>query len=156
MSAPPGTAPLRILTTGEAETTAAGEAFAARVGAGDVLLLVGDLGAGKTAFVRGLANGLGAPADAVTSPTFTLVQEYPGRLTLFHADLYRLAPAEVADLGLEDISAGGVLAVEWADRWEDAPGAAWHIMFEHEGETGRAITMTPLRQTADGVSIAAI
>ena len=150
MSATPGTDPLRILTTGEAETTAAGEAFAARVIAGDVLLLFGDLGAGKTAFVRGLANGLGAPADAVTSPTFTLVQEYPGRLTLFHADLYRLAPAEVADLGLEEISADGVLAVEWADRWEDAPGEAWRIRFEHAGDTRRAITITSLRPSGDG------
>lgn len=150
MSATPETGPLTMLTTGEAETTAAGEAFAARVGAGDVLLLFGDLGAGKTAFVRGLAQGLGALADAVTSPTFTLVQEYPGRLTLFHADLYRLAPAEVADLGLEEISADGVLAVEWADRWEDAPAAAWHIRFEHQGETTRAITITPLRPTGDG------
>ncbi len=150
MSQAPGTDPLSILTTGEAETTAAGEAFAARVSAGDVILLVGDLGAGKTAFVRGLAQGLGAPADAVTSPTFTLVQEYPGRLTLFHADLYRLAPAEVADLGLEEISADGVLAVEWADRWEDAPPAAWHIRFEDQGETTRAITIAPLRPTGDG------
>ena len=82
-----------------------------------MLLLYGDLGAGKTAFVRGLAQGLGASDEDVSSPTFTLVQEYRGgRLTLFHADLYRLTPAEAADLGLDEIGEDGVLAIEWADR----------------------------------------
>ena len=78
------------VTRSEAETSAAGEEFAARFAPGDVVLLHGDLGAGKTAFVRGLARGLGASADDVSSPTFTLIQEYRGRLTLYHVDLYRL------------------------------------------------------------------
>lgn len=133
-----------IHTTSEADTSEVGEAFAARVAAGDVILLFGDLGAGKTAFVRGLARGLGAADVEVTSPTFTLVQEYRGRLTLYHADLYRLAPPEVVDLGLDELAAQGLLAVEWAERWDDPPPGAWTITFEHEGDRQRAITITPL------------
>ena len=82
-----------IVTSTEEDTSAAGERLAARLKAGDVVLLYGDLGAGKTAFVRGLARGLGANVDDVSSPTFTLVQEYHGRVTLYHVDLYRLDPA---------------------------------------------------------------
>ena len=80
------------------------------------------LGPAKTAFVRGLAVGLGVDPADVSSPTFTLVQEYRGRLTLQHADLYRLNSAEAADLALDDLLTGdSLLAVEWAERWEDAP-----------------------------------
>jgi tRNA threonylcarbamoyladenosine biosynthesis protein TsaE len=76
-----------ITTNSEDDTAAAGERLGARLAAGDVVLLYGDLGAGKTAFVRGMARGLGAPADDVSSPTFTLVQEYHGRVPLYHVDL---------------------------------------------------------------------
>ena len=95
-----------LVTRSEEETSAAGEEFAARIRAGDVVLLHGDLGAGKTAFVRGLARGLGAPADEVSSPTFTIDPGVPRALTLYHVDLYRLAPVEVAELGLDEMFEG--------------------------------------------------
>jgi tRNA threonylcarbamoyladenosine biosynthesis protein TsaE len=132
-----------IVSRTEEETSAAGERLARRLGTGAVVLLYGDLGAGKTAFVRGLARGLGAPADDVTSPTFTLVQEYHGRMTLHHVDLYRLEPAEVADLGLDELASGNaIVAIEWAERWHDAPDGAWEVRLAHEGDQVRRITIT--------------
>jgi tRNA threonylcarbamoyladenosine biosynthesis protein TsaE len=105
-------------TTSEQETATVGRELAATLSAGDVVLLIGDLGAGKTAFVKGLAEGLGIGRDAVSSPTFTLIQEYRGgRLPLFHVDLYRLNDArEIDDLGLDEIADAGVLAIEWAEK----------------------------------------
>jgi tRNA threonylcarbamoyladenosine biosynthesis protein TsaE len=110
-------------TASESETEHVGEQLAAKLRAGDVVLLYGDLGAGKTAFVRGLARGLGAKPDDVSSPTFTLIQEYAGtQATLYHVDLYRLEPAEIDDLGLDDLVAGdGIVAIEWAERWRGRP-----------------------------------
>jgi tRNA threonylcarbamoyladenosine biosynthesis protein TsaE len=106
------------------ETTSVASALAATLVAGDVILLSGDLGAGKTAFVRGLAEGLGLNPEDVSSPTFTLVHEYRGgRLTLYHVDLYRLEKAATDDLGLEELHRG-VLAIEWPDRLtHELPGA---------------------------------
>jgi tRNA threonylcarbamoyladenosine biosynthesis protein TsaE len=109
-----------------AETRAVGRRLGEAAVAGDVLLLEGPLGAGKTVLVQGLASGLGC-AGEVASPTFVLVRQHPGRLELVHADLYRLEQrAEVEALGLLELSADGVLAIEWADRapWLRAPGAA--------------------------------
>lgn len=108
----------RQTTRSEAETAAVGAELARTLRPGAVVLLSGDLGAGKTAFVRGMAEGLGIDPADVSSPTFTLVQEYRGgRLPLYHVDLYRLKPSEVDDLGLDEITqAGGVTAVEWPDR----------------------------------------
>jgi tRNA threonylcarbamoyladenosine biosynthesis protein TsaE len=104
------------ITTSEPETAVVAGNLARTLVPGDVLLLSGNLGAGKTAFVRGLAEGLGIDPDDVSSPTFTLVHEYRGgRLTLYHADLYRLESAATDDLGLAEL-AGGILAVEWPDR----------------------------------------
>ena len=105
-------------TYSEAETAAIGRELAATLSAGDVVLLYGDLGAGKTAFVRGLADGLGVPPAEVSSPTFTLVQEYRGgRVPLLHVDLYRLDdPREIDDLGLDEIAADAVLTIEWAEK----------------------------------------
>jgi tRNA threonylcarbamoyladenosine biosynthesis protein TsaE len=132
-----------IASSSEEDTRAAGERFAARLTAGATVLLFGDLGAGKTAFVRGLAQGLGVPADEVTSPTFTLVQEYRGRMTLHHVDLYRLEPGEVADLGLDELTSGAdVVAVEWAERWHDAPAGAWEVRLAHTGEERRRIEIS--------------
>ena len=131
-------------TAGEEETAAAGERFAALVQRGDVVLLYGELGAGKTAFVRGLARGLGIAPDDVTSPTFTLVQEYPAqRATLFHVDLYRLNPVEVDDLGLEEMIAdGGIVAIEWPERWSGRPASAHEIRINHAGDDRRSITIS--------------
>ncbi len=129
------------VTTSEDETMAAGAALAQRLSAGDVLLLHGELGAGKTAFVRGVAQGLGARVDDVSSPTFTLIQEYDsGRLTLYHVDLYRLEPAEVDDLGLEElVESGGIVAIEWPDRWHRRLAEAVIVSIAHEGEDRRRI-----------------
>ena len=108
-----------------------------------MLLLFGDLGAGKTAFVRGLAEGLGAPREDVSSPTFTLVQEYRGgRLTLFHADLYRLDDSrEIDDLGLAEIAADGVLAIEWAHKLPRSLADAVTVRIQHGDGDERSISI---------------
>jgi len=129
---------LNVTTHSEAETSAVGSDLAGSLTAGSVVLLTGDLGAGKTAFVRGLAAGLGIDPDAVSSPTFTLIQEYRGgRLPLHHVDLYRLRSIEVDDLGLDELTLeGGVTAIEWPDRLPRAFASAVHVRIEHgDGDT---------------------
>ncbi len=114
------------LSASEEETSAIAQRLAATLAEGDVLLLSGNLGAGKTAFTRGLAAGLGIDPGEVSSPTFILVHEYHGgRLALYHVDLYRLDRAAAEDLGLEEMGVSdGVLAIEWPDRLShDLPGA---------------------------------
>lgn len=135
------TANPELLTANEAETSDAGEALGRGLGRGDVVLLYGDLGAGKTAFVRGLARGVGANPEDVSSPTFTIIQEYAGSsLTLYHVDLYRLEAAEIDDLGLEDLVAGdGVVAIEWAERWSGRPDDVTEVRIEDAGEDQRRI-----------------
>ena len=130
-----------ILTASEEETVGAGEQLGASLRPGDVVLLTGQLGAGKTAFVRGLARGVGAVADDVSSPTFTLIQEYHGgRATLHHVDLYRLQAVEVADLGLDELVSGGdIVAIEWAERWDERPDDAIEVRIEDTGEDRRQI-----------------
>ncbi len=129
----------RVDTTSEEGTAEVGKSVATGLRDGDVVLLAGPLGAGKTAFVRGMAQGLGADPGNVSSPTFTILQEYRGRLVLQHADLYRLTPKEVDDLGLAEISEGAVLAVEWPDRWASAPAGAIHVSIEPAGGDRRQI-----------------
>ena len=131
-------------TRSEAETVAVGRTCGATLQAGAVVLLVGDLGAGKTAFTRGLAQGLGVAPEDVSSPTFTLVQEYRGgRLPLFHVDLYRLDdPREIDDLGLDEIAENGVLAIEWADKWRDAPRDVITVRIVSRGGAERIIDIT--------------
>jgi len=127
------------VTTSEAETAAVASELASSLVAGDVLLLSGNLGAGKTAFVRGLAAGLGLDPEEVSSPTFTLVHEYRGgRLTLYHADLYRLERAATDDLGLEELHRG-VLAIEWPDRLSHAIDGASLVSIEIVDENTRTI-----------------
>jgi tRNA threonylcarbamoyladenosine biosynthesis protein TsaE len=138
--------PSITLTENERGTEAAGEQLASSLRAGDVVLLSGPLGAGKTAFVRGLARGLGIDAVEVSSPTFTLIHEYRGgQLTLFHVDLYRLTSPDADDLGLQEMGVDdGVLAIEWAERLaRPVPGSiAVHLEpVEGEADTRRRITI---------------
>lgn len=122
----------------EAETESIGAQLAEHLQPGDVVALRGGLGMGKTAFVRGLARGLGCPGR-VTSPTFTIVNEYEGgRLPLFHFDLYRIQDAgELFDLGWEDyLDRGGVCAVEWSERvWDALPPGTVTVTLERSGES---------------------
>ena len=136
----------RFITNGPEETEALGARLARALEPGAVVAFTGDLGAGKTAFVRGLARGLGI-RDRVTSPTFTVVNEYEGgRLPLFHFDLYRLGSAdELFDIGWEDyLARGGVCAVEWSERMEELlePGTIRVDLRRGEGEEQRLITVT--------------
>ena len=129
------------ITSSEDETIATGRTLAASLKAGDVVLLTGNLGAGKTVFVRGLASGLGIDPDAVSSPTFTIVHEYRGgRLTLYHADLYRLERTATEDIGLEELGVrDGVLAVEWPDRLTHAIAGAIRVRIDDNGAESRRI-----------------
>ena len=130
------------VTSSEAETMAVASELASTLRAGDVILLTGNLGAGKTAFVRGLAAGLGIDPAEVSSPTFTIVHEYRGgRLALYHVDLYRLEKAATEDLGLEEMGvADGVLAIEWPDRLTHALAEATMVNIDIVGETTRRIS----------------
>lgn len=107
---------LELVTSRSEETEAAGARLGRRLRRGDLVLLIGELGAGKTTFVRGLAAGMGAQGP-VMSPTFQLVRVYPGPVLLAHVDLYRLeSNSELADLGLEELLESGAVVVEWGDR----------------------------------------
>jgi len=131
-------------THSEEETADVGCALAGQLGAGDVVLLSGDLGAGKTAFVRGLASGLGVDPSDVSSPTFTIVHEYRGgRLTLYHADLYRLERTATQDIGLEEMGVSdGVLAIEWADRLSHGLPRAIRVTMEIVDDATRRIEVS--------------
>lgn len=112
---------MQFLSHSTQETEAIGEELAQKLRGGDVLAFTGSLGMGKTAFTRGLARGLGC-RGRVTSPTFTIVNEYEGRTPLFHFDMYRLGSSdELFDIGWDDyLASGGVCAVEWSERVSDA------------------------------------
>ena len=126
-------------TSSPGETEALGEELGRRLRPGDLVLLVGELGAGKTTFVRGAARGVGSEAP-VASPTFQLVRVYPGRTQLAHVDLYRIeASAEFRDLGLDELLDQGAVIVEWGDRL-DEPQAA-RLDFESLGGERRRISV---------------
>ena len=131
------------ITHSPEETEAVGAKLAELLAPGTVIAYRGDLGAGKTAFTRGLARGLGC-SEQVTSPTYTIVNEYlSGRLPLFHFDMYRLHSSDdLWDIGWEDyLDRGGVCAVEWSENVEDAmEGAIW-VTIEKTGEESRKITI---------------
>lgn len=116
------TAPFILITNGPEKTHALGKIVGQTLQAGTRIALTGELGSGKTVFVQGLANGMGVSSEYyITSPTYTLINEYPGRIHLYHVDLYRLAgPDEIETIGLTDILASdAVVAIEWAGRLQE-------------------------------------
>ena len=136
----------QITTRSVDETQKLGEIIGTAVTGGTVLALTGDLGSGKTAFVQGLARGLEVPYDYyITSPSYTLINEYPGRYPLFHVDLYRISdPMDMENIGLYEIlHNSGIVAIEWADRIEQKllPDPI-NIHFELTGEKSRKICIT--------------
>ena len=134
---------MEFITNSPAETEKIGEALGKTIKSGTVIAYRGDLGAGKTAFTRGLARGLGS-TELVTSPTYTIVNEYlGGRMPLFHFDMYRLASSDdLWDIGWEDyLERGGVCAVEWSENVSDALEDPIFITIEKLGGDARRITM---------------
>ena len=142
---------MEFLTNSPVETEKVGEALAKQLTPGTVIAYRGDLGAGKTAFTRGLARGLGY-AEPVTSPTYTIVNEYlGGRLPLFHFDMYRLGSSDdLWDIGWEDyLERGGICAVEWSENVDDAMENAIWVTIEKLGEDARRITIEGGEALAD-------
>ena len=134
---------MEFITNSPQETEALGAALAKRLPAGTVIAYRGDLGAGKTAFTRGLARGLGC-TEQVTSPTYTIVNEYPGgRLPLFHFDMYRLTSSDdLWDIGWEDyLDRNGICAVEWSENVADALEDPVCVTIEKTGAESRRITL---------------
>ena len=134
---------MTYITHSPEETESLGEALGRRLPAGTVLAYRGELGAGKTAFTRGLARGLGC-TEPVTSPTYTIVNEYlGGRLPLFHFDMYRLRSSDdLWDIGWEDyLDRGGVCAVEWSENVADALEGAVTVTIRKLSDTAREITL---------------
>ena len=142
---------MEFLTNSPEETEKVGAALGKILNPGTILAYRGDLGAGKTAFTRGLARGLGY-AEPVTSPTYTIVNEYlGGRLPLFHFDMYRLASSDdLWDIGWEDyLDRNGVCAVEWSENVEDALENAILVTIHKTGETSRRIEIEGGEYLAD-------
>jgi tRNA threonylcarbamoyladenosine biosynthesis protein TsaE len=133
----------RSVSRSEADTAALARQLADTLAADAVVLLSGDLGAGKTAFVRGLAEGLGIDPAEVSSPTFTLIQPYRGgRLPLVHVDLYRLTdPREVEELGLDELGEGGIMAIEWAEKLPRPPTGAIRVRIDQDADDTRWIAI---------------
>jgi tRNA threonylcarbamoyladenosine biosynthesis protein TsaE len=116
-----GSATLVIESHSARETKALGRRLASLLGGGEIIGLVGELGAGKTCFIKGLASGLRLREEEILSPTFTMIQEHRGRLALYHIDLYRLSEVALDDLGLREyLFSEGVAAVEWFERLREA------------------------------------
>jgi tRNA threonylcarbamoyladenosine biosynthesis protein TsaE len=133
-----------LLSDSPAATRRIGRRLARHLRAGDVVLLQGELGAGKTCLAQGIGEGIGV-REQVKSSAFVLVNEYEGRLRMYLADLYRLSePAEVADLALEENAAGGVLVVEWPDRaWEEMPRERLLIRLRWLDDRSRELSLEP-------------
>jgi tRNA threonylcarbamoyladenosine biosynthesis protein TsaE len=137
---------IEIVTRSREETEALGERIGRAAHPGDVIALWGELGAGKTTLVRGIAKGLGIAPRDVTSPTFIIVHEHDGgRLPLYHIDMYRVSPAETGSIGWEEaLASGGVTAIEWPDRVERSlPPDRIDVRIDHAGGAERRILVTP-------------
>ena len=134
-----------VETNSPEETRDLGRRLGEQCRGGEMLALIGELGSGKTQFCKGLAAGLGVGRpEHLTSPTFVIINEYPGRLTFYHIDAYRLGgPADMEALGVDDLAAsGGVMAIEWADRvGEWIPREALEIRFDLTGPDARRLTL---------------
>lgn len=136
--AAPETASLLVESQSSRETRRWGRRLASIMTGGELIGLSGDLGVGKTCFVKGLARGLDLPEDQILSPTFTMIQEHRGRLALFHIDLYRLDRVALDDLGLREyLFSEGVAAVEWFERLREAPELECITVSIAFGETGQ-------------------
>lgn len=142
---------LTLTTTSVEQTRQLGTIVGQNLTTGGVITLLGDLGSGKTAFVQGLARGLAVPSDYyITSPTYTLINDYPGRLPFYHVDLYRLTTvADIEEIGLSEILSGkAVTAIEWADRLQkQALGDHLAVRIEISGEDTRQVTLTAYGRT---------
>lgn len=143
--------PLVIESGSAEETFYVAEFLAEHLTNGAVFLLSGDLGAGKTVFAKGIAAGLGIDPEDITSPTFTLVNVYQGRLPLYHLDLYRLESVDAEALGLDEILEGekNVVVIEWAERLAHSIEPAWEISLEYVSEERRKISVRPGNQMSD-------
>ena len=134
---------MTIITNNAEETIAVGEKLGASMDSGDVIALYGDLGAGKTTIIRGIAQGLGI-SSRVTSPTFTIVNEYPGKIPLFHFDMYRIADKdELFEIGWDEyLERDGICIVEWSENIEGAfPPGTIRIRIDKLDENKRSITI---------------
>jgi tRNA threonylcarbamoyladenosine biosynthesis protein TsaE len=142
----------QFITRAAEDTFALGERVGREARGRTVLLLTGDLGAGKTVFAKGVAAGLGIDPRDVTSPTFTLINVYEGRLRLFHIDLYRLDHGACRELGLEEIfeEERAVTIIEWAERLDYSPPDATRVAIEYVTDTERRITIQHLPAGLDG------
>lgn len=134
---------IELVSSGYQDTLAIAARFARVLHRGDIICLAGDLGAGKTAFVKGLATGLGLREAHVHSPTFTLMNIYQGKIPLYHFDLYRIASQDLWSLGYEEFFYGqGITAVEWSERLENLmPKDFWSIRIVHTGQDTRQLVL---------------
>ncbi len=135
---------IETITASEKETQKAGKELGKFLKPGDLVLLYGDLGAGKTTFVKGIAEGIEVdPEVYITSPTFSLVNIYEGRYTLYHIDLYRISFEEAIELGIWEFLSEGIVVVEWADKLEELPKEDFlEVRFEFLEDSKRKIIIT--------------